>query len=93
MADHPESGEGDYFRAQIEQVAIPNLDARAANMVLVTSFNEWFEDTQIEATTGRAVDTGKDNSPSGDFYTHGEIYRDYGFLYLDILRELTMKGD
>lgn len=83
------SKEGDIFRSMIKNVALPNLDPKAGNLLMVTSFNEWYEDTQIEATTGTAPDTAKDDSRSGGHYTGGDRYVDYGHLYLDILREQT----
>lgn len=81
------SKEGDLFRAMIRQAALPTLDERADHIMLITSFNEWFEDSQIEPTAGTAPETSKDDSESGDYYTGGSVYRDYGNLYLDILRE------
>jgi hypothetical protein len=87
--DVPGSREGDVFRAMIREVALPNLDPRTGNIMMVNSFNEWYEDTQIEATAGAAPPTSKDNSESGAFYTEGDTYADYGYLYLDLLREET----
>lgn len=87
FADGEKSQEGDLFRAMIRDVARPLADPKARNMVLVTSFNEWYEDTQIEATRGDAGETSKDDSPSGEHYSEGQIYRDYGDLYLEILAE------
>lgn len=81
------SREGDLFRAMIADVARPNLDPRAGKLMMVTSFNEWFEDSQIEATAGTSETTSRDDSPSGSGYTGGQRYADYGPLYLDILRE------
>lgn len=60
--------------------------------MMVTSFNEWYEDTQIEPTAGRGPTTRKDDSPSADFFTHGDAYPDYGTLYLEILREETTRS-
>ncbi len=54
---------------------------------MVTSFNEWYEDSQIEATAGAAQPSLTDDSKSGEYYTGGQTYVDYGYLYLDILRE------
>ncbi|MBM4152944.1 MAG: hypothetical protein FJ220_05435 [Kiritimatiellaceae bacterium] len=56
---------------------------------MVTSFNEWYEDSQIEATTGTLPSSNTDDSESGTYYTGGETYVDYGHLYLDILKEET----
>ena len=56
---------------------------------MVTSFNEWHEDTQIEPTIGTAGTTNADDSVTGDYYTEGDYYTDYGHLYLEILRNET----
>jgi predicted amidohydrolase len=88
LTDRKGSAEGDVFRQMIRQIAVPLADERAKRIVMVTSFNEWYEDTQIEATAGNQRETAKDDSAeSGEHYTQGETYRDYGSLYLDILRE------
>jgi glycoprotein endo-alpha-1,2-mannosidase len=89
FTDVEDSKEGDIFRAMIKNAALPNLDPKAGNLLMVTSFNEWYEDTQIEATTGTAPDTTQDDSSSGTHYTGGDRYVDYGYLYLDILRAQT----
>ncbi|MFM1944206.1 MAG: hypothetical protein RI897_3188 [Verrucomicrobiota bacterium] len=81
------SKEGDLFRSMIREVALPNLDPKCGNIMMVTSFNEWFEDSQIEATIGSAPTTSKDDSEDGRSFTGGDRYVDYGTLYLDILRE------
>jgi hypothetical protein len=87
FTDQPDSKEGDLFRAMIRDVALPNLDPRCGRVLMVTSFNEWYEDTQIEATSGTAPASAKDDSDTGTHYTGGDRYEDYGSLYLDILRE------
>ncbi len=87
FTDVKDSKEGDIFRAMIRDVALPNLDPRCDNIMMVTSFNEWYEDTQIEATSGTAPPSTTDDSDSGTYYTGGQKYVDYGHLYLDILRE------
>ena len=48
----------------IRQAALPNLDDRCGRLMMVTSFNEWYEDSQIEATAGDAGTTAVDNSES-----------------------------
>ncbi len=81
------SKEGDLFRAMIHDVALPNLDPKCDNIMMITSFNEWFEDSQIEATKGTSSSTSTDDSPDGRHFTGGDRYVDYGNLYLDILRD------
>lgn len=93
FSDDPSSKEGDIFRAMVNDVALPNLDVRTGNMMVITSFNEWYEDSQIEATTGKEGCTVKDDSNTGDYFTHGENYCDYGYLYLDILAEHTRQSE
>jgi len=81
------SEEGDLFRAMIRDVAIPLADPKAKRMIMVTSFNEWYEDTQIEATKGKVTTSvSRDDSASGKYFTEDNRYYDYGSLYLDILR-------
>jgi hypothetical protein len=87
LVEKPDSKEGDVFRAFIHKAALPNLDERCGRLLMVTSFNEWYEDSQIEATAGDAGTTDVDNSDSKTHYTGGDRYTDYGPLYLDILRE------
>ncbi len=89
FTDVEDSDEGDIFRAMIADVALPNLDPKCGRIMMVTSFNEWYEDTQIEATAGTQPTTGKDDSDSGTAFSGGQQYVDYGALYLDILREMT----
>ncbi|MCU0858061.1 MAG: hypothetical protein MUC65_06630, partial [Pontiellaceae bacterium] len=81
--------EGDVFRAMIRRAALPAMDSSCGNLIMVTSFNEWYEDSQIEATAGTAPASAADDSESGTYYTGGETYVDYGCLYLDILKEET----
>ncbi|MBL7189455.1 MAG: hypothetical protein ISS70_24265 [Phycisphaerae bacterium] len=89
FTDVPDSKEGDIFRAMIQQVALPHLDSGCGRVMMVTSFNEWYEDSQIEATAGTAPVSYTDDSESGTYYTGGQRYVDYGYLYLDILRQAT----
>ena len=66
------------------------IDARP-DWVLLVSFNEWHEDTQIEPTI-ITPPTTTDDTPTGTGYTFGYQYEGYGNLYLDILREKTLPG-
>ncbi len=63
-------------------------DPDIGHMILVTSWNEWHEDTQIEPVK-YASPTSIDDSASGSDYTGGLAYEGYGMRYLDILREET----
>ncbi|AQT69803.1 hypothetical protein STSP2_03000 [Anaerohalosphaera lusitana] len=92
FTDTPDSQPGDIFRAMIRKAAIPNTDPSCDNIIMVTSFNEWYEDTQIEATSGTAPPSKTDDSESGTYYTGGQTYYDYGYLYLDILRQEIEKS-
>mmetsp|Transcript_3442 Transcript_3442/g.6280 ORF Transcript_3442/g.6280 Transcript_3442/m.6280 type:complete len:471 (+) Transcript_3442:121-1533(+) len=75
--DHP----GSLFQAALQQ-ARTLVDANARNLLMVNSFNEFHEDTQIEPCIG---------SPSNlpETLTHGLEYEGYGELYLQILRKET----
>ena len=80
-----DSEEGSLFRYQLQK-ALPLTDPMVDNLVLVNSFNEWHEDTQIEpvATMQEGVSSSLPISLTG-----GLSYEGYGNLYLDILREST----
>eukprot|EP00934_Nitzschia_sp_Nitz4_P003894 Nitzschia sp. Nitz4//scaffold237_size30108//23491//29702//NITZ4_007996-RA/size30108-augustus-gene-0.41-mRNA-1//-1//CDS//3329543518//3884//frame0 len=58
------------------------IDPGADNLLLVNSFNEWHEDTQIEPVSGNI-------SSQPVLYTNGVEYDGYGELYLNILRVAT----
>lgn len=78
---------GALVRDAIRPAALPNLDDRCGRLMLATSFNAWYEDSQIEATAGTEGVTTTDNSASKREFTEGDRYSDYGPLYLDLLRE------
>jgi glycoprotein endo-alpha-1,2-mannosidase len=76
---------GSLFSAMLDRAksSVDTLD-----MLIVTSWNEWHEDTEIEPTIG-ALPTNVDDSNSTQNYTQGLYYNGYGMLYLDILRSKT----
>jgi hypothetical protein len=80
--------QGSTLREILRRAALPHTDADIDDLVLVNSFNEWHEDTQIEPTIVTAR-TNTDDSATGSAYTAGKFYEGYGSLYLDILRQET----
>lgn len=79
------SVEGSLFALAIEQ-ARRLVDPEIDNLLLVNSFNEWHEDTQIEPCVGPITRDPKN-------LTKGVEYAGYGELYLNLLREGTRTLD
>lgn len=74
---------GSLFKTAL-QYARKLVDANIDNLIMVNSFNEWHEDTQIEPVKGQTT-----NLPES--ITQGVEYEGYGELYLNILREETIR--
>ncbi|NBC08442.1 MAG: hypothetical protein GVY26_14705 [Bacteroidetes bacterium] len=77
----PQATEGGSAVSTLQQyldVARP-LAGSPLDMITITSFNEWHEDTQIEPAIGPAAGSGPVQHP----YT----YPSYGMQYLELLRE------
>jgi hypothetical protein len=78
---------GSLFRAMLQQ-AVGYVEPATGNMLLVTSWNEWHEDTQIEPVV-EAPPTDVDDG--GGAYSEGLYYEGYGERYLQILQEETTR--
>lgn len=81
----PDAGEGSFFARWLGHFVAPLLDDRVP-MILITSWNEWSEDTAIEPVAPAPATTA-DRSPSGRAFTQGYAYGGYGTRYLEILQQ------
>jgi glycoprotein endo-alpha-1,2-mannosidase len=81
--------QGSTLSEMLDRAVLPHTDPDINDLLMVNSFNEWHEDTQIEPTI-IAPKTNTDDTPSGMGYTAGYDYEGYGNLYLNILREKTL---
>jgi len=88
-AQYGPNAQGSTLSEMLDRVVLPHTDPDILDLLLVNSFNEWHEDTQIEPTI-ISPRTNTDDTPSGTGYTAGYHYEGYGNLYLDILREGTL---
>ena len=79
---------GTAMEAMLQDAVLPHTDGDINDLILVNSFNEWHEDTQIEASV-IGPSTNTDDTPSGMDLTIGRFYEGYGNKYLDILRNAT----
>ena len=82
----PNAGPGSLFRATLRG-ALELVDHMTGNLMMINSFNEWHEDSQIEPTVGGNKTTAPFN------LTQGVEYEAYGEMYFDILREETLSKD
>jgi hypothetical protein len=79
------AGEGTFLAEMLRQVADRWFDPRAP-MVLVTTWNEWNEDTGIEPQRIAPV-TAVDLAKDGISRTQGYSYEGFGMRYLEVLRD------
>jgi hypothetical protein len=84
------AGEASFFDEWLRGFALPQLDPRLP-MLLITSWNEWNEDTAIEPVAA-APPTASDVSESGHAYTQGFRYSGYESRYLEVLRSTLGLG-
>jgi glycoprotein endo-alpha-1,2-mannosidase len=82
---------GSVMREMLEHAVLSHTDPDVGDLVMVNSFNEWHEDTQIEPTI-ITPKTNTDDSASGNALTGGKYYQGYGNLYLELLSAAT-RGD
>jgi hypothetical protein len=80
----PGAPSGSTLDHYLRQIAWPVLQPRLP-MVLVTSWNEWNEDTAVQPIGG--VPTDKDDSPDGTEYTQGYTYGGEGAADLRVIRD------
>jgi uncharacterized protein YeaC (DUF1315 family) len=76
--------EGSLFELMLIK-AKAQLDQDTGNMMMITSFNEYHEDTQIEPVTSSVSNTA--TLPTN--LTYGLEYVAYETLYLDLVKKLT----
>ena len=76
--------EGSFFAKMLSDYAVPHIDERAP-FLLVTSWNEWNEDTGIEPLRD-SPSTHTDESDK-ELFTEGFDYAGYGTKYLEVLRD------
>lgn len=81
----PGAPEGTFLSEMLRQVADRWIDPRAP-MVLVTTWNEWNEDTGIEPLAP-AEPTAADTATDGISRTEGVPYEGFGMRYLEVLRD------
>lgn len=76
--------EGSFFSECLDRIALRYVDPDL-NMIMITTWNEWNEDTAIEPLC-TSPPTSRDKSESGDFFTQGYSYSGYGTTYLEVVR-------
>jgi hypothetical protein len=79
----PGDGPASTFDYLFRCVAVPELDTKLP-LVMVTSWDDWNEDTGIEPIPGTPTNT--DDSPSGNAYTQGYNYGGEGSTTVHTLR-------
>lgn len=78
-------GEGSFLASSFDRLGFPFADPRL-NMIMITSWNEWNEDTAIEPLAD-APPTHRDGTKETDFFTKGFAYAGHGLAYLDTVRD------
>ena len=83
---------GSLFAASLDS-ALKLTDESVGSMIMINSWNEWHEDTQIEPVVDSGQTTRKPLTLTcyGDPCVRKVKYEAYGELYLDILRDATSR--
>ncbi|MEA1927852.1 MAG: glycoside hydrolase family 99-like domain-containing protein, partial [Candidatus Auribacterota bacterium] len=76
---------GSLFSEFFDRLGLAYIDQNIP-MIMITSWNEWNEDTAIEPLTP-APPTSRDYSGSGTRFTEGYSYSGFGETYLRIIRD------
>jgi len=79
-----EASEGSFFVEAIERIAKPMADPKL-HAILITSWNEWSEDTAIEPVSPSPPTA--DDVSGRQLFTQGYTYEGFGTTYLDIVRD------
>jgi glycoprotein endo-alpha-1,2-mannosidase len=78
-------GEGSFLARSFDRLGFPLADPRL-NMIMLTSWNEWNEDTAIEPLAP-APATTRDGSRETNFFTRDHAYAGHGLAYLETVRD------
>jgi len=84
----PGAETGSMLKRMLTDVAIETIDERL-NMILITSWNEWNEDTAIEPVFDSGT-TSNDISETGFYFTQGYPYEGYEFKCVAAVKEATV---
>jgi hypothetical protein len=81
-----EGSQGTSMLEEYIRAMLPFVDPEQ-KIIMITSWNEWHEDTQVEPAIASAP-TSQDISSSGHLYTWNYSYEGYGFENLELIRRL-----